>query len=202
MADFLGIGGCCSCTGPSGPMGPQGPAGPQGPIGPQGPVGETGAAGPAGLPGPSGPRGETGLPGPRGPAGPAGEPATAENAMRYQAEEQTVASGAALTLGVDEVHSRGAISASGDGGLLLSAGRYFVSFAADAQTDGAEGLGAVFALNAATLPFTAALLMQKEARLTLAALLDLTAAGILTVENNSAGEARYRSAVLTAIRLD
>lgn len=174
MTDYLGIGGCgcCGCTGPSGPMGPQGPVGPQGPIGPQ------------------------------GPAGPAAEPVTAENAMRYQPEEQTVPSGAALTLGVVEAHGRSAISASGDGGLLLSAGRYYVSFTADAQTDGADGLGAVFALNAATLPFTASLLAQTEARLTLAALLDLTAAGILTVENNSAGAVRYRSAVLTAVRLD
>lgn len=124
-------------------------------------------------------------------------------AMRYRAQVQRVPSGGTLLLEVSESEGEG-IAASGDGGLLLERGRCLVSFTADAQESGQGELGAVFALNGATLPFTAALLPAADGgkqRVALTALLDLRAAAILTVENNCSGEVRYENAVLTAVRL-
>ena len=120
------------------------------------------------------------------------------SAMRYRAGAQTVPSGGALALEVAGSCGEGA-EASGDGGLLLVRGRYFVTFAADAE---GRDAGAVFALNAAVLPFTASLLPGAAGRrIALAAVLDLNAAAILTVENNCGGDVTYRNAVLSALRL-
>lgn len=134
-------------------------------------------------------------------------PSRAEGAIagatRYRAEKQLVPSGGTLLLEVSESEGEG-IAASGDGGLLLQRGRCLVSFTADAQESGQGELGAVFALNGATLPFTAALLPAADGgkqRVALTALLDLRAAAILTVENNCGGEVRYENAVLTALKL-
>ena len=124
-------------------------------------------------------------------------------AMRYRAEKQLVPSGGTLLLEVSESAGEG-IAPSGDGGLLLQRGRCLVSFAADAQESGQGELGAVFSLNGATLPFTAALLPAAEGgrqRIALTALLDLRAAAILTVENNCGGAVGYENAVLTALKL-
>ncbi len=117
-------------------------------------------------------------------------------AMRYRAEEQLVPSGGTLLLETGESWGEG-LSLSGDGGLLLTPGRYDVRFVADGKGD---ACGAVFSLNGATLPFTAALL-PGAGRIALLALLDLRAAAILSVENNCAGIVSYRSAVLTALQL-
>ena len=121
-------------------------------------------------------------------------------AMRYRAERQLVPSGAALLLEVSEAEGEG-LSPSGDGALLLAKGRYLLSFAADAE--GAGDLGAVFALNGITLPYTSSLLPGENGarRIALTAVLNLTAAAILSVENNCGGEVAYANAVLTAVRL-
>ncbi len=117
-------------------------------------------------------------------------------AMRYRAEEQLVPSGGTLLLETGERWGEG-LSLSGDGGLLLAPGRYDVRFVADGKGD---ACGAVFSLNGATLPFTAAQL-SGTARIALSAILDLRAAAILSVENNCPGAVSYRSAVLTALQL-
>ena len=119
------------------------------------------------------------------------------SAMRYRPEQQTVPSGGSLLLEMSETHGEG-IRISGDGGLLLAPGQYLCSFAADAEGEG--DCGAVFALNGATLPFTAARL-PAPGRLALTALPDLIGAAFLTVENSSGETVRYRNAVLTALRL-
>ena len=119
------------------------------------------------------------------------------SAMRYRAEAQTVPSGGELCLETAELRGEG-IRISGDGGLLLEPGRYLCSFAADAA--GERGCGAVFALNGAAMPFTAAQL-PTDGRLALTAVPDLIGAAILTVENSCAAVVSYRNAVLTAVRL-
>ena len=118
-------------------------------------------------------------------------------ALRYRPESQSIPSGGTLMLELSETHGEG-IQSSGDGGLLLAPGQYLCSFAADAEGEG--DCGAVFALNGATLPFTAALL-PGPGRLALTALPELIGAAILTVENSSGETVRYRNAVLTVIRL-
>lgn len=118
-------------------------------------------------------------------------------AMRYRPESQSIPSGGTLLLELSETHGEG-IQSSGDGGLLLAPGQYLCSFAADAEGEG--DCGAVFALNGATLPFTAAQL-PGPGRLVLTALPDLIGAAILTVENNCGGTVQYHNAVLTVIRL-
>ena len=131
-------------------------------------------------------------------AGRPGEPGLA-SAMRYLAGEQRVESGAALRLDVSEIHGDCA-APSGDGGLYLLPGQYLLSFCADAA--GERGQGAVFVLNGAPLPFTGSLIPGPDpGRLALTAVLALTGAAVLTVENNCAGEVRYRNALLTAVRL-
>ncbi len=119
------------------------------------------------------------------------------SAMRYRPEQQSIPSGGTLLLEMSETHGEG-IQPSGDGGLLLAPGQYLCSFAADAEGEG--DCGAVFALNGATLPYTAARL-REPGRLTLTALPDLIGAAILTVENSSGGTVQYQNAVLTAVRL-
>jgi len=200
----------CGCTGPAGPMGPQGPTGPQGPIGPQGPVGSVGAqgpAGPAGAAGPQGaigPAGPTGPEGPQGPIGPAGTPATSENAMRYQAGSQSVAAGGVLSLSTSVINSTGAISAAGATGLTLAPGQYLLGFTADGDLDDARELGAVFALNGAPLAYTASLLRSSAAfiaRIALGSILNLNAAGTVTVLNNADDDVNYQNPVLTVVKL-
>ena len=119
------------------------------------------------------------------------------SAMRYRPEGQQIPSGGTLLMEMSETHGE-SIRTSGDGGLLLSPGQYLCSFTADAEGEG--DCGAVFALNGATLPYTAARL-PGPGRLTLTALPDLIGAAILTVENSSGGTVQYRNAVLTAVRL-
>jgi len=119
------------------------------------------------------------------------------SAMRYRPESQSIPSGGTLLLEMSETHGEG-IQSSGDGGLLLAPGQYLCSFAADAEGEG--DCGAVYALNGATLPFTAARL-PGPGRLALTALPELIGAAILTVENSSGAMVRYRNAVLTVIRL-
>lgn len=119
------------------------------------------------------------------------------SAMRYRPESQTIPSGGTLLLEMSETNGEG-IQSSGDGGLLLVPGRYLCSFAAD--TDGESDCGAVFALNGATLPFTAAQL-PAPGRVALTAVPDLIGAAILTVENNCGSTVQYRNAVLTVLRL-
>lgn len=122
------------------------------------------------------------------------------NAMRYHPGQQRTPGGGTLLLEVSDSRGDG-VSAPGESGLLLEKGRWLLSFAADAK--GEEEVGAVFALNGTPLPFTAALLPGAEysRRLALTAVLDLTAAGVLTVINNCRCAVTYRSAVLTAVRL-
>ena len=195
---------CCSNVGPTGPMGPQGPAGPQGPTGPQGPIGATGLTGAVGPAGPQGPMGPQGLAGEAGPQGPTGQPATAENALRYQAGTQTVPAGAALSLAVSQVHSTGSITAAEPGGLTLAAGQYLADFVADAASETGGNLGAVFALNGAALSYAAALFSpgaNASGRVVLHTVLDLSDTGTLTVLNNSAGPVLYSNPVLTVVKL-
>ncbi len=137
------------------------------------------------------PRPTEGAPGERGIA----------SAMRYRQERQSVPCGEALRLEVSESEGEG-LSASGDGALLLEKGRYLLSFAADA--DGVGELGAVFVLNGIPLPYTSTLLPREEGarrRIALTAVLHLSAAAVLSVENNCGGEVAYANAVLTAVRL-
>ena len=122
------------------------------------------------------------------------------DAMRYQPGQQRTPGGGTLLLAVSDCRGEG-VSAPGESGLLLARGRWLLSFAADAS--GEDEVGAVFALNGAPLSFAETRLPRAEfsRRLALTAVLDLNAAGLLTVQNNSAAELSYRSAVLTAVRL-
>ena len=193
--------GATGATGPAGPqgeVGPQGPAGPAGATGPAGPQGETGPQGPAGATGPAGPQGET------GPQGPAGDAATNDNAMRYTAGVQTVAARAAVTLATSVINSDGEITASGTTGLTLQPGQYLITFLSDAMATGSGNLGAVLALNGAPLAYTASLLSMggnQDARLSLQTILNATAAGTVTVVNNTTNAVLYENAVLTAVKL-
>ena len=156
----------------AGQPGPQGPAGPQGPIGPQGPMGAA---------------------------------ATAENAMRYSTGAQTVAAAAALALPTSVLHTGGAISEAGSSGLTLTPGVYLALFTADCSGEAAGELGAVLALNDAELAYTAARLPAEAGelrRLALQTLLELTAAGTLTVRNQTPNGLVYENAVLTVLRLN
>lgn len=183
--------GCC-CTGPAGPMGPQGPVGPQGVAGPAGPQGETGPQGPAG------PQGET------GPQGPAGEAATNDNAMCYQAGEQTVAAGGTVELAIQVINSAGAIAASGSTGLSLQPGQYLIAFVSDAWASDSGNLGAVLTLNGAPLSYTAALLSRggnQDDRIVLQTILNVNAAGTITIVNNTGNQMIYENPILTAVKL-
>jgi hypothetical protein len=172
-----------------------------GAISAAGAAGATGATGPQG---PIGPVGPTGPEGPQGPAGPAGTPATSQNAMRYQAGAQTVAAGDALSLSTSEIHSTDEISAADTTGLTLAAGQYLLGFSADAAIADAGTMGAVFALNGAPMAYTATLMSTEAAaaaRLALGCILNLTAAGTVTVLNNAAGDVSYTNPVLTVVKL-
>ena len=208
----VGSAGAQGPAGPAGATGPQGAIGPVGPEGPQGPIGLTGPAGPQGEPGPTGatgpqgpqgPIGPTGATGPQGPVGPAGTPATSQNAMRYQAGTQSVAAGGVLSLSTSVINSTGAISAAGATGLTLTPGQYLLGFTADGDLDNAGELGAVFALNGVPLAYTASLLRTSAAfveRIALGSILNLNAAGTVTVLNN-ADDVNYRNPVLTVVKL-
>lgn len=166
--------GCCSSVGPAGPMGPRGPQGPQG------------------------------LPGPQGVPGPAGTAATAENAMAYSIGEQTVAPGGAVSFEVQEVHSARGITA-GTEGFRLPAGQYLLGFVSDARAAGTGVLGAVLSLSGVPLAYTESRIdagqENPQTRLSLYAVLTLTAEGQLTVVNNTANDVIYDFPVLTAVRL-
>ena len=149
--------------------------------------------------------GQPGPQGPAGPQGPMGAAATAENAMRYSTGAQTVAAAAALTLPTTVLHAQGAISEAGTSGLTLTPGVYLALFTADCSGEAAGDLGAVLALNDAELAYTAARLPAEageKRRLTLQTLLELTAAGTLTVRNQTPGGLVYENAVLTVLRLN
>ena len=124
--------------------------------------------------------------------------------MRYQAGTQTAAAGGVLSLSTGEINSTGAISAAGATGLTLAPGQYLLGFTTDAAIPDAGELGAVLALNGAPLAYTATLLGAPAAdavRLTLGSILNLNAAGTVTVLNNAAGDVNYRNPVLTVVKL-
>ena len=124
--------------------------------------------------------------------------------MRYQAGTQTVAAGGVLSLATSVINSTGAITASGGTGLTLTAGQYLITFVTDAEASGAGNIGAVLALNGAPLAYTAALLTMGgnlQGRLTLHTLLNVMAAGTVTVLNNTGNGVSYENAVLTAVKL-
>ena len=65
-------------------------------------------------------------------------------------------------------------------------------------------LGAVLAINGAPLAYTASLLSMggnQDARLTLQAVVNLTATGTVTVRNNTTNQVIYENAVLTVVKL-
>ena len=124
--------------------------------------------------------------------------------MRYQAGTQTAAAGGVLSLSTGEINSTGAISAAGATGLTLAPGQYLLGFTTDAAIPDAGELGAVLALNGAPLAYTATLLGAPAAdavRLTLDSILNLNAAGTVTVLNNTAGDVNYQNPVLTVVKL-
>lgn len=166
--------------------------------------GSIGPAGPMGPQGPVGPQGFQGIPGVPGPRGPAGIAATQSSAMRYQIGSQTVQPGAALSLETVEPDPEGTIGTLGTGGLILPAGRYLVSFGADAALDAAGEVGAALSLNGAPVAYGESLLTLGDAgerRMDLAVMLPLSGTGTVTVVNNAANALSYRGAVLTAVRL-
>ena len=124
-----------------------------------------------------------------------------ENAMRYEIAGQRVPSGRTLTLGTAAVRSpSGCLAAEGESGLRLAAGQYLVGFTADAEADGAVGVG--LALNGVPVGFAQCLLPGAGARsLSVQAVLPLTGPGTLAPYNNSRGPVVFRHAVLTAVCL-
>ena len=188
---------CCR-WGLPGPQGPTGPQGPIGPSGPQGPIGATGPQGPVGATGPQGPTGAT------GPQGPAGTAFVADNALRYNTADQTAAPGAALELPAADLAPESAIGAEGLSGLTLPAGRYLVLFSADAAVAAAGNIGAALTLGGAVLAYAAALIPvtgPASERLSLAAVVPVTAGGTLTVVNNAGNTLSFRNAALSVVRL-
>lgn len=185
-------------VGPAGPMGLQGPSGPQGRQGIQGPAGP---AGPQGLVGPAGPQGPVG---PAGPQGSAGETATNQNAVLYAAEAQTVADGATVPLATNVINSTGDITASGTDGVTLTPGQYLVSFTADASDAAAGDIGAALALDGAALPYASSSVTTSgadERLVTLNSVVNVPAAGTLTVLNNTGNTLTYTDSNLSVTKL-
>ena len=125
--------------------------------------------------------------------------------MLYAEDLQTVATGSALSFTGSDISSpTGAIAITGTDELLLSPGRYLVSFVSDASITEAGTIGAALALNGTTLPYAQAALSATGAdadRIAISAIVSPTQTSPLTVLNNAAGSISYENSTLTAVRL-
>ena len=210
-------------AGPQGPIGETGPAGPAGPAGPQGPIGETGPAGPTGLTGPQGPAGETGPAGPEGPAGPAGPAgpqgpigetgptgpegpvgpegptATAENALGYTVESNTIAPEGAVPFTTAIINSpEGDITQTSDTEFTLEPGTYYVSFESDTAAVGEAG--AAIAVGGDILPY-AQTTASDSVRSTVSTILTVGETATVSVVNNTDNDVTYTLSSLSIIQL-
>lgn len=124
--------------------------------------------------------------------------------MLYNTAAQTIAAGGTLALPANAINSTGSITASGTTGVTLAPGQYLVTFASDANINGAGTLGAALALDGTALPYAVTAETQDAAgtdRITLTAVVSPTAAQTLTVVNNGGTSNTYTNSTLTIAKL-
>ena len=115
-------------------------------------------------------------------------------AMGYEIAAQRVPGGGSLRLPVWEIHGEGIRQR--EDGLLLDPALYLVQFTGEVQN-----AGLVLTLNGAKLRHLEALPAERDRRLVLQGLLNLTAPAVLRAVNNGEEEGVYKRTVMTILRL-